>query len=145
MTDVAGLLRHSAFWLAVILVGCGKLPLLSENRVGFAPWDRLPGNGGIHYVARFAHDVGHDPTYLAIIKFDSEPDLQRIVSEFELEQLPVLEPELSFGNLKPAPHWFAAKHCTRLYVFPRFIQTRCVTNLWVDDAGNFAVIERSWY
>lgn len=126
-------------------VGCGRLPLVSENREGFAPWERFPPQAGFRYLDTYVHDAGHDPTYLALIDFDSDADLQKIVREFDLEESTATEPEISFATLKSPPKWFNEKHCTKLFVCPACKQTRCAINLWVDTSRNIAVLERSWF
>ena len=140
--------NHACTLLVLILlstVGCGKLPLLSENRKNFPPWERLPDGGGITYLEKFTYDPGHDPIYLAKIEYQDSTDIQRFAKEFGLVPYTSLEQPHSFiGVLESPPIWFPLEKVTSHYFFPSE-QEHYVANLWVNEVEKVMIIERSWW
>ncbi len=125
--------------------GCEKVPLVSENRKYFAPWDKLPESEGIKYVDKFVRDNGSDPIYLALISYEDDSDLQKMSDTFGLTQQADLKPPLTFTSvLNPPPSWFPLENADRLYIYPQGSQ-QYASNMWVDTVGKRIVLERSWW
>lgn len=125
--------------------GCGKIPLLSENRKSFPPWEKLPDGNGIHYVERLTRDPGIDPLYLAKLTYDDDTALQKIIDTFGfVPHDGIGEPSTFTTTLNPQPNWFPLPTVTDLYVFPSG-QHEYVANLWVDKESKTAIIERTWW
>lgn len=127
------------------IFGCGKIPLLSENRKDFAPWEKLPEGKGIHYVEKFSHAPGTDPFYLAKMRYDDDAALQTVIATFGLvpHQGPD-EPSTFTRLLSPAPPWFPLKNVTDVYIFPAG-QHEFVSNLWLDKKAKTMILERTWW
>lgn len=125
--------------------GCGKIPLLSENRKSFPPWEKLPDGNGIHYVEKLTRDPGIDPLYLAKLTYDDDAALQKIIDTFGfVPHDGIEEPSTFTTTLNPQPNWFPLPTVTDLYVFPSG-QHEYVANLWVDKESKTAIIERTWW
>jgi hypothetical protein len=125
--------------------GCGKTPLLSENRKNFPPWEKLPEGNGIHYVDKLTRDPGIDPLYLAKLTYHDEAALQKIIDTFGLvPHNGTDEPSTFTTTLNPPPTWFPLQTVTDRYVFPPG-QHEYVANLWVDKESKTAIIERTWW
>jgi hypothetical protein len=132
--------------MAICPVGCGQLPLVSENRKNFAPWEKLPEGNGVRYLEKLIRDPGHDPLYLAKISYDDEAALQKVLDTFGLvPDDSVGEPSTWTGTLDPPPKWFPLPRVTNRYVFPIVPEHDYVSNLWVDKDSRTAILERTWW
>lgn len=131
--------------VATLLIGCGDAPLISPNREGFAPWDKLPRGRGIHYVEKYTHDPGIDPLYLAQISYDDDDALATVIDTFDLVRKDEDSDIVSFANtMADAPRWFPLQNVTEIYSSP-IGKHEQVTNLWVDAGRQTAIIERTWW
>ena len=131
--------------MAFALVGCSGHPLISPNREGFPPWEKMPDGNGITYVNKYTHDPGIDPLYLASFRYDDDAALERAVNTFGLVLLPDGEDAPTFTTTMPdALSWFPLTNVTGRYVHPDD-DTDYVANLWVDSNQNLAVIECTWW
>lgn len=142
--------RQSIFTLltAILMLanfGCSGYPLISPNREGFAPWDKLPEGDGITYVNKYTHDPGIDPLYLALFRYADDAALQRAVQTFGLVPLANGEDSPTFTTTMPEMlSWFPLANVTERYVVPDD-DVAYVANIWVDSMQNLAVIERTWW
>lgn len=128
-------------------LGCGKIPLLSENRKNFPPWEKLPEGNGIHYVEKLTRDPGIDPIYLAKMTYEDDAALERVIQTFGLipHQGPD-EPSTFTTLLKPVPPWFPLTKVTQVYVYVFEGESQdYVANLWVDRDSKTMILERSWW
>jgi hypothetical protein len=126
--------------------GCGKTPLISENRKNFAPWDKLPDGDGITYLAKYEHDPGHDPIYLAKFRYADDIALQKVIDTFGLVSHGAGAPPDSFVTvLESPPAWYPLQKVTQVFVFPQISSEDYVANLWVNADERTAIIERSWW
>ncbi|WP_397568820.1 hypothetical protein [Schlesneria sp. T3-172] len=136
-------------WLCLAIfqiAGCGKIPLISENRKNFPPWEKCPEQGGLRYVEKFVRDPGHDPIYLALMSYESDTDLELVVNTFGLIQSSLdKESESRANNLTPKPSWFPLKNAKTLYVFPESFGQGYSSNLWVDPDSKMMLLERTWW
>lgn len=131
--------------LIFILSSCGKIPLLSENRKNFPPWEKLPDGNGIHYIEKLTRDPGIDPLYLAKLTYDDDAALQRIIDTFGfVHHDGAKNPSTYTTTLDPKPSWFPLPSVTDHYVFPSG-EHEYVANLWVDKKSKTAIIERTWW
>jgi len=126
--------------------GCGKVPLLSENRENFAPWEKLPEGNGITYLEKFTRDPGIDPIYLAKMRYADEAAMQRVISTFGLVACESPRDVASFAEAlgKEKPRWFPLEGVTAIYVYPGDGR-EYVSNLWVDAKERVMILERSWW
>lgn len=125
--------------------GCGKLPLISENRKNFAPWEKCPEQGGIRYIEKYVRDPGHDPIYLALIKYESDADLTLVVQTFGLNISTTPKRLTSYAaSLKSPPSWFPLKDAKDVYAYPSS-DDGYTSNLWVDTDKKVMILERSWF
>lgn len=126
-------------------LGCGRTPVLSENRTNFPPWEKLPEGNGIHYVEKLTRDPGIDPLYLCKMTYDDDSALQNVISTFGLipHQGPD-EPATFTTTLDPAPTWFPLHKFTDQYVFPQG-RHEYVANLWIDKESKTMILERAWW
>ena len=121
------------------------MPVFSENRKNFAPWEKLPEGNGITYLAKFKHDPGIDPIYLAKIKYQDEAALQKVIDTFGLVLHETGDPPSSFVDvLKDKPSWFPLQHVTKIYACPQS-EHDYVANVWIDADERTLIIERSWW
>lgn len=139
----------SSIWficgLLLCTLGCGKIPLLSENREGFPPWEKLPEGNGIHYVEKFTRDPGTDPLYLAKMTYADDAALRTVIHTFELVPHEGPDRPSTFTTtLDPAPPWFPLKNVTDIYAFPSGTN-EYVSNLWVDRQSKVIILERTWW
>lgn len=131
--------------LAAALVGCGEIPLLSANREGFPPWEKLPEGNGLHYVGKFTEDSGIDPLYLAKFEYADEDVLATVVATFGLVPHDVGSEVETFTNtIRDPPPWFPLPNPTRIYVYPAGTQ-EYVATLWVDTERKEGILERAWW
>ncbi|QDT03255.1 hypothetical protein K227x_16370 [Rubripirellula lacrimiformis] len=134
-----------------VLIACSGIPLLSPNREGMAPWDKLPDGNGIAWIHQYTHDPGIDPLYLACFQYENDAALQRVVDTFTLEPLPDETDVATFTDTMPDPiDWFPLDHVTATYVFGGSSaypggDREYVANLWVDSTKHIAIIERTWW
>lgn len=132
----------------LVTAGCGKIPLISENRDGFPPWEKLPESNGIKYLNKFTHDPGTDPIYLARISYKDEAALQLVIDTFALVPVDDDGQVSSFAEVLAykgeTPNWFPLDGVTETYVFPPGEQ-EYVSNLWVDSDEKVMILERSWW
>ena len=131
--------------LLLCVLGCGKIPALSENRKNFPPWEKLPEGNGIHYVEKLTRDPGIDPLYLAKMTYANEAALENVIRTFGLvaHQGPD-EPSTFTTTLNPAPKWFPLNKVTDVYAFPPG-SDEYVANLWVDKESKTMILERTWW
>ena len=131
--------------MLLCVIGCGKIPLLSENRKNFAPWEKLPEGNGIHYVEKLTRDPGIDPLYLAKMTYDDDTALQNVIDTFGLvPHVGPDEPSTFTTTLNPVPTWFPLQNVTVVYVFPPGSH-EYVSNLWVDNDSKTMILERTWW
>jgi len=132
--------------LLLTQAGCGKVPLLSENRENFAPWEKLPEGNGITYVEKFTRDPGIDPIYLAKIRYADDAAMWRVITTFGLVACEDTREVSSFAESlgKDKPHWFPLEDVTAIYVYPDG-DHEYVANLWVNAHEKLMVLERSWW
>lgn len=132
--------------LTILLIGCGRVPKISENHKGLPPWEKLPEGNGITYLEKFTHDPGMEPFYLAKMKYNDDADLQRVISTFSLEAHSSLEPPNSqVKSRTKALSWYPLRNVTRLYIYPNGNQDQYILNLWVNEDEHTMIVERSWY
>jgi hypothetical protein len=141
-------LRFTAILAALLVVqtGCGKIPLISENRQNFPPWEKLPEGNGITYLEKFTFDPGTDPIYLAKMHYDDDASLQRVITTFGLVPRDNTNQVSSFAETlgEKKPRWFPLEGITHIYVFPAG-DHEYVANLWVDAKHRIMILERSWW
>jgi hypothetical protein len=135
-----------ALLLVLVLNGCERIPLISENRKDFAPWEKLPEGNGITYLQKFTRDPGTDPIYLAKMKYDDDVALQLVVKTFRLIPVDDKNGVSSFaeclGDEKPA--WFPLDGVTDIYIYPSGTG-EYVSSLWVNRNAHEMILERSWW
>ena len=133
--------------IAVLTIGCSDVPLFSENRVNFPPWEKLPEQEGINYLQKRVVDAGIDPHYLALIEYGDDADLQLVLDTFMLVPLDG-EPNSSFVDAIGAPSWFPLEGTTQTFCYrngPGEEDFQYVSNLWVNPDENLMILERTWW
>jgi hypothetical protein len=141
--------KRQAYWLILCFmagcIGCGRIPILSENRENFAPWEKLPDGNGIKYIEKFTRDPGVDPLYLAKISYDDQTALRLVVDTFDLVAGDKQNVISSFAeSMREKPAWFPLEGVTAIYVYPKS-DHEYVANLWVNTDAQIMILERAWW
>ena len=134
-----------AFTAAIVVSNLPGFPMGRQDHTGLPPWEVFPEQGGVRYLAKAVRNPGREPTYLALLSYETDADVAALSAAFGFVPTDRAEPVHSMAEtLKPVPEWFPLDGRDRLYHYPPSADNYIGT-MWVDvDAGR-AVIERSWW
>ncbi|TWT78681.1 hypothetical protein CA13_00770 [Planctomycetes bacterium CA13] len=133
------------FATLAVLTACSGVPLISPNREGFPPWEKILDGNGITWINKYTHDPGIDPLYLGSFRYDDDDALQRVIDTFGLEPYSGDDEVPTFTGTVPDPvPWFPLQNVDSIYSYPD-ADVEYVANVWVDAEQNVAIIERTWW
>ena len=129
----------------LVVVNLPGFPLGRQDHTGLPPWEAFPEQGGVRYLAKAVRDPGREPTYLALLRYETEADVASLTAAFGFVPTDRPEPVRSMAEtLKPVPEWFPLDGWDGLYHYPPSSDNHIGT-MWVDTDAKRAVIERSWW
>lgn len=132
--------------LVLLFLGCGPVPKIREHHAGLAPWESMPPRDGVSFLEKFTHDSGTEPVYAALIEYETEADLEAVVTHFHLtEPHAEFEPRTRLNMLDGVPSWALEPRFDTLFVYRDFGNISYELNLWVDPENRRAVCERAWW
>jgi len=142
------MLRGTIVIVATVLwcAGCDiSHPLFDSNMDELAPWTNVPPTDSLKYVAKYSKPA-MEPRFMAAATFQSQEDIARLVSAFDLKAVEAIE---SKWPTSFQPKGFQLDESTEMLSATHPMRggenfTVIVINLWINHRSKVLVIEKDW-
>ena len=104
---------------AIVIANLPGFPIGRQDHTGLPPREAFPEQGGVRYLAKAVRDPGREPTYLALLHYETDADVDALAAAFGFVPTDRPEPVRSMAEtLKPVPEWFPLDGWDELYHYP---------------------------